>query len=202
MCMKRYLLLEDGLAPGISEKHSRDLMTWLGKHPAIGHLFCASSCECVSHQMYCVPDSHLIYNQATSLQQESPSLQEKIIISNIPNTRVVGRYVFFPFPAFPRWQPALDRREQIHLFPEYSPLRTPGTLAPDGQCPSFGPRPSQCTERKVLGRKVLFKQSVFIPMNQCKKGKAVRLAILKADLIKARERGKWETVKKRMWGLF
>lgn len=100
MCMKRYLLLEDGLAPGISEKHSRDLMMWLGKHPAIGHLFCASSCECVSHQVYCVLDSHLIYNQATSLQQESPSLQEKIIISNIPNTRVVGRYVFFPFPAF------------------------------------------------------------------------------------------------------
>ena len=39
-------------------------------------------------------------------------------------------------------------------------------------------------------------------MNQCKKGKAVRLAILKADLVRAKERGMWETVKKRMWGLF
>lgn len=36
---EKILLLEDGLAPGISEKHSCDLMTWLGKHPAIGHLF-------------------------------------------------------------------------------------------------------------------------------------------------------------------
>lgn len=36
---EKILLLEDGLAPGISEKHSCDLIAWLGKHPAIGHLF-------------------------------------------------------------------------------------------------------------------------------------------------------------------
>lgn len=35
---EKILLLEDGLAPGISES-TVDLMTWLGKHPAIGRLF-------------------------------------------------------------------------------------------------------------------------------------------------------------------
>lgn len=64
------------------------------------------------NQVYFVPDSHLIYNQTTSLQQGSSDLPEKIIISNIPNTRVVGLYVFLPFPAFGR-----------------SPRPTPPTLA-------------------------------------------------------------------------
>ena len=200
--LEKILLLEDGLAPGISEKHGCDLIAWLGKHPATGHLFlCFQLWVCVFNQVCLVPDSHLIYNQTTSSQQESSNRQEKTIISNIPNTRVVGLCVFFPFPAFPPWQPALDQREQIHLFPEYSPLRTPGTLAPDSRCPSFGPHPSQGTERTPLRQEVFFTQSVFIRTNQWEKEKAVRLAILKSDLIKAKKRGMWETVKKKESGV-
>ena len=38
-------------------------------------------------------------------------------------------------------------------------------------------------------------------MNQWEKEKTVRLAILKSDLIKAKKRGMWETVKKKESGV-
>lgn len=76
--------------------------------------------------------------------------------------------------------------------------RNPGARRPVSQLRAS---PFTMHRRKVLGRKVLFKVCLY-PKESMQEGETVRLAILKADLIRAKERGMWETVKKRMWGLF
>lgn len=153
MCMKRYLLLDDGLAPGISEKHS--LITWLRKHPAIGHLFLGFQVACVcgvylTKNTSFVPNSHLIYNQTTSLQQESSTPQEKIIISNVLNTRVVSLYIFFPFPTGPPGSQLWITGNKFISSLNIHQLELHESWRQTVGGPALGPRPSQCRERTPL----------------------------------------------------
>ena len=60
-------------------------------------------------------------------------------------------------------QPALDQREQIHFFPEYSPVRTPWILAPGCRGPSFGASPfTKQRKERLSDSRGFFKQPLFI----------------------------------------
>lgn len=136
---RRYLLLEDGVAPGISEITQFNLITWLEE------ACCNWTSFLVFSRLFFFKPTVLGFCQiltrfiTTSRQQESSFLRRQSLFLTFSIPKLSGPT--FPFTFQQPRQPALDQREQIHFFPEYSPVRTPRILAPDCRGPSSGASP-------------------------------------------------------------
>lgn len=99
----------------------------------------------------------------------------------------------------------MDQREQTHAFHENPPWIWRLTLGWSVAVPTLGPRPPQCRKRTPSDRKCSL-HSLSLPTFQQKEETALRLAIVKSDLIKP-HRGMQKIVFKilgllcpRLWG--